>query len=92
MKTIYLRSSELAKLTGHNTYEPLEKTIQTILSFNQIQDVYVPKTNIEKGLLDVNPETNLHLRYKKRKLFKKYNLGYNKIYKSNEVFKKKKTI
>lgn len=56
MKTIYLRSSELAKLTGHNTYEPLEKTIQTILSFNQIQDVYVPKTNIEKGLLDVNPD------------------------------------
>jgi hypothetical protein len=43
MKYIYLRSSDIAKLTGHNKYETLEKTVNELLSRNGIQDRYVPK-------------------------------------------------
>ena len=50
MKYIYLRSSDLAKLTGHNKYETLEKTVNQILTKNGIQYRYVPKSNIEEGL------------------------------------------
>ena len=74
MKFIFLRSSEIAKLTGHNTYESKEKTINEILSRNGISDRYVPKTNIEEGLhglsesqlntlkaeLNMNQEATLH--------------------------------
>jgi hypothetical protein len=50
MKSIRIRTSDLAKLTGHNTYEPLEKIIKTILNDNNIKECYVPKTNIEESL------------------------------------------
>ena len=74
MKFIFLRSSEIAKLTGHNTYESKEKTINEILSRNGIADRYVPKTNVEEGLhglsesqlntlkteLNMNQEATLH--------------------------------
>ena len=51
MKYIYLRSSDIAKLTGHNKFEALEKTVNELLSRNNIQDRYVPKSNIEEGLV-----------------------------------------
>ena len=47
MKYIYLRSSDIAKLTGHNKFDTLEKTVNELLSRNNIQDRYVPKSNIE---------------------------------------------
>ena len=50
MKYIYLRSSDIAKLTGHNKYEPKHKVINELLSKNGIKDVYVPKSNLEEGL------------------------------------------
>ena len=50
MKYIYLRSSDIAKLTGHNKYEPKHKVINELLSRNGIKDVYVPKSNLEEGL------------------------------------------
>jgi len=54
MKYIYLRSSDVAKLTGHNKYQSLEKTVNELLSRNGIQDRYVPKSNIEEGLAQLS--------------------------------------
>jgi len=56
MKYIYLRGSDLAKLTGHNKYEARDKIVNEILSRNGIQDRYVPKSNIEEGLVDLSKE------------------------------------
>ena len=47
MKYIYLRGSDLAKLTGHNKFDTLEKTVNELLSRNGIAERYVPKSNIE---------------------------------------------
>jgi len=62
MKYIYLRSSDLAKLTGHNKYETLEKTVNELLSRNGIQDRYVPKSNIEEKLIQMNEGQLVDLR------------------------------
>ena len=62
MKYIYLRSSDLAKLTGHNKYESVEKTVNELLSRNGIQDRYVPKSNIEGKLIELNKEELLALK------------------------------
>lgn len=50
MKTIFLSASELAKLTGHNKFEDPQKTFNSILSKNNLSDVYVPKSNVEEGI------------------------------------------
>ena len=55
MKYIYLRSSDIAKLTGHNKYESKHKVINELLSRNGIKDVYVPKSNLEEGLHKLTP-------------------------------------
>jgi hypothetical protein len=56
MKYIYLNSSGLAKLTGHNKYEPLEKVVNEILSKNGIQERYVPKSNVEGSIHGLSEE------------------------------------
>ena len=56
MKYIYLRTSDLAKLTGHNQYNSLESTVNEILSRNGIQDVYVPRSNIEASLVKLTQD------------------------------------
>ena len=50
MKYFYITCSELAKLTGHNGYEPVSKTVNTLLNKFGIKSVYVPKSNIEEGI------------------------------------------
>ena len=62
MKYIYLRSSDIAKLTGHNNYEPKERVINQILSRNGIKDIYIPKSNIENGLLKLTKSQLIILR------------------------------
>ena len=62
MKYIYLRSSDLAKLTGHNKYQSLEKTVNELLSRNGIQDRYVPKSNIEDKLIQLTEDQLISLR------------------------------
>ena len=62
MKYIYLRSSDLAKLTGHNKYQTLEKTINELLSRNGIQDRYVPKSNIEEQLVQLSEDKLISLK------------------------------
>ena len=62
MKYIYLRSSDLAKLTGHNKYQSLEKTVNELLSRNGIQDRYVPKSNIEEKLIQLTEDQLTSLR------------------------------
>lgn len=56
MKYFYITSSELAKLTGHNKYEALDKTVNSLLKKFNIKAVYVPKTNIEEGLQTLTQE------------------------------------
>ena len=56
MKTIHLIASDLAKLTGHNTYEPLQNTIDKILVRNKLSSKYIPKSNLEQQLLGLSPD------------------------------------
>jgi len=50
MKTINITASGLAKLTGHNKYETLEKTVNGILNSNHIKQCDVSKSYIEEKL------------------------------------------
>ena len=73
MKYITITGSNVAKYTGHNQYQTLEKTINELLSKNGIRDRYIPKSNIEERLrslsdtqreslaqeLNVPPETSI---------------------------------
>ena len=56
MKYITITSSNLAKYTGHNTYETTEKTVNQLLTKCGIEDRYVPKTNTEESLLQLLPD------------------------------------
>ena len=56
MKYIYISSSNVAKYTGHNKYESLEKTVNELLSKNGIQDRYVPKSNVEEKLVELSKD------------------------------------
>lgn len=56
MKYITITSSNVAKYTGHNKYEKLEKVVNELLSKNGIKDVYIPKSNIEEKLLQLLPD------------------------------------
>ena len=55
MKYITITSSNVAKYTGHNKYEPLEKVVNQLLSKNGIKDIYIPKSNLEEALLQLTP-------------------------------------
>ena len=37
MRIINIPASNFAKITGHNKYESIEKTIQTVLNSNKIK-------------------------------------------------------
>jgi len=56
MKDIFLRASDLAKLTGHNRFNDIQETIDQILQKNQICDRYVPKSRTESCLAKLPPE------------------------------------
>lgn len=56
MKYITITSSNLAKYTGHNNYDSLEKKVNELLSKNGIEDRYVPKSNIEESLVNLSNE------------------------------------
>lgn len=50
MKYLYITSSELAKLTGHNQYETVPNIVKALLKKFGIKDCYIPKSNTEEGL------------------------------------------
>ena len=54
MRIINIPASNFAKITGHNKYESIEKTIQTVLNSNKIKKFDLPKTNIEEELKKLN--------------------------------------
>lgn len=62
MKYITITSSNVAKYTGHNKYEPLEKVVNQLLSKNGIKDIYIPKSNLEEALLQLTPSQVIILR------------------------------
>ena len=51
MNKIIIVASELAFITGHNKFEPLQKVIDTVLNRSSIVKKYIPKTKIEEQLL-----------------------------------------
>jgi hypothetical protein len=54
MKQIFITSSNLAKYTGDNKYDTLEKTVNELLKKCGIEDRYVPKTNVEECLVNLS--------------------------------------
>ena len=58
MKDIFLRASDLAKLTGHNRFNDIQETIDQILQSNKICERYVPKSKTE-GCLAKLPEAEI---------------------------------
>jgi len=56
MKYITITSSNVAKYTGHNKYDTIEKVVNELLSKNGIKDVYVPKSNIEEKIVGLTEE------------------------------------
>jgi hypothetical protein len=65
MKTIKQQASNIAKLTGHKKFETKEKTIHSILNFNKIKKIHVPKSNIKETLLKLDKETLKKIKKKK---------------------------
>jgi hypothetical protein len=51
IKRIVLNSSEIAKITGHNKFEPIQDYIDQVLAKHGIVEKYIPKTEVEKTLL-----------------------------------------
>jgi len=62
VKRINIAASELAKLTGDNTYDDPRNVINSILSKNNIEDIYIPKSNLERTLLSLSEEELAKLR------------------------------
>lgn len=62
MKYIYITSSSLAKYTGHNTYEPIEKVVQEILIKNNLRVGEIPKTKLEEEIVSLSEESVAQLK------------------------------
>jgi hypothetical protein len=58
VKRINIAASDLAKLTGDNKFDPVSKIVGKILSTNKIENIYIPKSNLEEKLLSL-PEEEL---------------------------------
>lgn len=56
MKKIFIKASELAKITGHNKFGDPQDTLNTILSANNLCDVYVFDSNTEKAIKSLPKE------------------------------------
>ena len=51
MITINISASDLAKLTGDNTYEPYQNIVDKILVTNKLSNKYIPKSNLERFIM-----------------------------------------
>jgi hypothetical protein len=74
MKYITVTSSNVAKYTGHNKFDSLEKTVNELLSKNGIKDVYIPRSNLEEILLSLS-EQDLTLLKQELDIPQTYSLG-----------------
>lgn len=63
MKQIYITCSSLAKYTGHNTYEPLEKVVEELLIKNNIKVGKIPTSNVEREILALSEEQVQQLKH-----------------------------
>ena len=59
---IVLTCSELSKYTGHNKYDAKNIVIDKLLKRCGIQDCYIPKSNIEQSLVELDPKELLQLK------------------------------
>ena len=53
MNKIIIIASELAIITGHNKYQPLQNAINSVLNRSKIKKIHIPKSNIEEGLINL---------------------------------------
>ena len=53
MKKIFVVASELAIITGHNTFENIQKAIDSVLNRSGIVKIYIPKSKVEETLLNL---------------------------------------
>jgi hypothetical protein len=53
MKNIVIVASELAIITGHNKYEKIQKSVDSVLNRSGIVKKYIPKSKIEETLLSL---------------------------------------
>ena len=56
MKRIFLKASELAKVTGHNRFGDHQDTLNHILSANSLCDVDIFDSNTEKAIKCLDKE------------------------------------
>jgi len=56
MKRIFLKASDLAKVTGHNRFGDPQDTLNNILSANNLCDVDIFDTNTEKAIKSLDKE------------------------------------
>ena len=54
MHKVTIIASELAIITGHNTYENIQKAIDSVLNRSKIVKKYIPKSKIEESLLSLS--------------------------------------
>ena len=54
MITINISASDLAKLTGDNTYEPYQNIVDKILVNNKLSNKYIPKSNLERFIMQLS--------------------------------------
>ena len=54
MITINISASDLAKLTGDNTYEPYQNIVDKILVTNKLSNKYIPKSNLERFIMQLS--------------------------------------
>jgi len=82
VKTINIAASDLAKLTGDNKYDHVSKIINKLLSSNKIENVYVPKSNLEEKLHSMSEEELAKIR-------EELNIPKTNIYDMMSVIQKK---
>ena len=56
IKRINIAASDLAKLTGDNKFDTSSKIINKLLSMNKIENIYIPKSNLEEKLISLPDE------------------------------------
>ena len=62
MKNIIVVASELSIITGHNTFEKIQKAIDSVLNRSDIVKKYIPKSKIEETLLNLTDKDFINIK------------------------------
>ena len=56
MMQLFLRCSDLSRITRHNKFKPIEEYLEELLSRNKIIKKYIPKSNTERKLIECSED------------------------------------